>query len=147
MGVYFRHRVAIDWSAALLAGLALMMLEKNGFLPASRLVDGRLFLATATIGATLLGFSLASASFLISHTSSQGMEFLRRSKSFTQLSSLLASALWRFFALAVVSLVVFLTYTASPTLSLGVYMVFSSAAILSATALIWSAAAIVRLTR
>lgn len=144
---YFRHRIKIDWAVAVLIGVAFMVSEKIGIrsAPVSP-VDGRIFLTTATIAATLLGFSLASASFLISHTNSQGMEFLRRSKSFTQLISLLSSALWRFFALAIISMLGFVIHSVLPTMSLGVYIVVCSAAVFTATALIWSVAAIVRLT-
>ena len=148
MEKYFRHRVKIDWTVAVLAGIAFVVSEKIGFYSATASpVDDRIFLTTATIAATLLGFSLASASFLISHTSSQGMEFLRRSKSFSQLISLLSSALWRFFALAIISMLGFVSHSVLPTLSLGVYIAVCSAAVFSATALIWSVAAIVRLTQ
>lgn len=148
MEKYFRHRVKIDWTVAVLAGIAFVVSEKIGFYSATASpVDDRIFLTTATIAATLLGFSLASASFLISHTNSQGMEFLRRSKSFSQLISLLSSALWRFFALAIISMLGFVSHSVLPTLSLGVYIAVCSAAVFSATALIWSVAAIVRLTQ
>lgn len=147
MDKYFRHRIKVDWTVAILAGIAFVVSEKIGFFSScASLVDDRIFLTTATIAATLLGFSLASASFLISHTNSQGMEFLRRSKSFSQLISLLSSALWRFFALAIISMLSFVAHSVLPMLSLGVYIAVCSAAVFSATALIWSVAAIVRLT-
>ena len=148
MEKYFRHRVKIDWTVAVLAGIAFVVSEKIGFYSATASpLDHRNFLKTATIADTLLGFSLASERVLISHKNSQGMEFLRRSKSFSQLISLLSSALWRFFALAIISMLGFVSHSVLPTLSLGVYIAVCSAAVFSATALIWSVAAIVRLTQ
>lgn len=145
MEKYFRHRTKIDWAVALLVGIipsALKILGLYSNTPSP--VDERVFLTTATIAATLLGFSLASASFLISHTNSERVKFLRKSKSFSQLTSLLSSAIWRFFALLIVSMISFVAHDAFPTFSFGAYIAICAAAIFSATALVWSVAAIVR---
>jgi hypothetical protein len=148
MRTYFSHRYIIDlvvagFSASLIIGITFFgLVEIN-----SNTVDTRLFLTTATIAATLLGFSLASASFLVSHTNSESMKFLRESKSFTQLISLLKSALWRFFALAILSLLAFVTYEALPITTLAAFLAGCTYASLAATCLLWSVAAILGLTR
>lgn len=148
MRVYFRHRSIIDWVVALFAALLLLGLNKFGAVSIKpQSIDTRLFLTTATISATLLGFSLASASFLVSHTNSEGMKFLRESQSFAQLIFLLQSALWRFFGLSVISLVTFVTYRAMPTFSFGLFVTFSVASALAAVTLIWSVSAILRVTK
>ena len=148
MRTYFSHRYIIDFvvaglSASLLIGTTVFGLVKI----TSETVDTRLFLTTATIAATLLGFSLASASFLVSHTNSESMKFLRESKSFSQLISLLQSALWRFFGLALLSLLAFVTYDTLPITILAAFVAGCTYASLAATCLLWSVAAILRLTR
>ena len=53
MEKYFRHRVKIDWTVAVLAGIAFVVSEKIGFYSATASpVDDRIFLTTATIAAT-----------------------------------------------------------------------------------------------
>jgi|TARA_R100000049_G_C1947060_1_gene92642 hypothetical protein len=147
MRTYFSRRRIIDlvvagFSSSLLIGISFFSLVE--ITPNS--VDTRLFLTTATIAATLLGFSLASASFLVSHTNSESMKFLRESKSFTQLISLLQSALWRFFGLALLSLLAFVTYEALPIATLAAFVAACTYASLAATCLLWSVAAILGLT-
>lgn len=138
----------MDWLAASVTALAFTVAWKSGYLanPLSE-IDDRLFLTTGTISATLLGFSLASASFLIGHTKSESMELLRESKSFIQLIGLLQSALWRFFCLMLVSLGTFLSYETAPIISLAAFVMMSVATVITAITLIWTVGAILRLTR
>ena len=146
MRTYFSHRRLVDWLVASLFGLVLTLAWRNGLLssPSTR-IDDRLFLTTATISATLLGFSLASASFLISHTKSESMELLRNSKSFIQLIQLQQSALWRFLGLMLISLGAFSSYEAAPTMALAAFVTMTVATAITATTLIWSVGAILRL--
>ncbi|WP_421993084.1 hypothetical protein [Qipengyuania sp.] len=128
--------------------MAFTIAWRNGLLFGSpNEIDGRIFLTAGTISATLLGFSLATASFLISHTKSESMALLRESKSFSQLVQLLQSALWRFFGFAIVSIGTFASYQAEPTIALASFVAMSVATTITATTLIWSVGAILRLTR
>mgnify|MGYP001213798257 CR=1 FL=1 len=148
MRTYFSRRHIIDLVVAGLSATLLIGLTTFGWAEiTSSTVDTRLFLTTATIAATLLGFSLASASFLVSHTNSESMKFIRESKSFAQLISLLQSALWRFFGLTLLSLVAFVTYEALPITTLAAFVAGCTYAALAATCLLWSVAAILGLTK
>lgn len=146
MKLYFRFRNAFDLTvAAIVAGLVTMFGMEQTLVILDE-VDGRLFLATATISATLLGFSLASASFLIAQANSERMALLKNSKSYYQLVGLVQSALWRFFALTLVSLFTYQAYEHMPMIAISLYAAFSSIAILAAVPLIWVVSAILRLT-
>lgn len=145
---YFQYRAIVDWLISSLLAFAFTIAWRNGHVFKSlEAIDGRIFLTAATISATLLGFSLASASFLVSHTNSEEMKLLRNSKSFTQLIQLLQSALWRFFSLAVVSLFTFTIYKSAPIIALAAFIATSVATMITAIVLIWLVAAILRLTK
>lgn len=149
MRFYFAHRAFSDWLIATLVAVSIFFFSHSerfsNSLPAT---DDRVYLTTATIAATLLGFSLASASFLVSHTRSESMEFLRSSASFfSQLLSLLRSSLWRFLALCIGSLACFAIQLVDPTAALSLYGFLVVPAALGAVTLIWTVGAVLGLTR
>lgn len=147
MRLYFRNRVFIDWLVSILFALFVLFGANHDGLKRHFIVaDERIYLTVATVSATLLGFSLASASFLISHTRSAGMDVLRKSKSFYELISLLQSTLWRFFVLLIISLICFSLNLSRFEWGSVIFILFLLPAILSAIALIWTVTAILRLT-
>lgn len=148
MRSYFRYRAVFDCIfSALVVGVVFASDYIQLFDMHHLVRDERIYLTTATIAATLLGFSLASASFLISHTRSESMDFLRKSKSFAQLISLLRSALWRFFTLSGISLACFSIKSFSYNWPIILLIFFFIHTVLAAITLIWTVAAILRLTK
>lgn len=146
MRYYFRYRLIFDWVIAFGSASAIVIYVNDiGLFASSASIDGRIFLTTGTMSATLLGFSLAAASFLVAHTNSESMTFLRNAKSFPQLISLLQSALWRFFGIAIISLLAFSTYHFYPKLALLAFLACAFASVIAAVLLIWSVSAILRL--
>ena len=76
------------------------------------------FVSVSTISATLLGFSMASGSFLMTQMKSEEFSLIRKSKGFSQLLDILSSCLWRLFFLVIASLISLSIYGSEPRLPL-----------------------------
>lgn len=107
--------------------------------------DGRVFVSVSTISATLLGFSMASGSFLMTQMKSEEFSLIRNSKGFSQLLEVLSSCLWRLFFLAFSSLISLSIYGSEPKIALIIFVISALPAILSLGTLLWSLNAILRL--
>jgi hypothetical protein len=108
--------------------------------------DGRVFVSVSTISATLLGFSMASGSFLMTQMKSEELSLIKNSKGFSQLLEVLSSCFWRLFYLVIASLISLSIYGSEPKIALIVFVITALPAILSLGTLLWSLNAILRLT-
>lgn len=109
IGLYLNNRKKIDLLFSVLVSLACL------FLPFANIAffkwpsiseSATINMALFGTSATLLGFVIASATFLIAHVKSPEFEIPRKSKSYPQLIAISSESMWRLAALMVVSLVV-----------------------------------------
>lgn len=106
LGLYLTHRLKCD------AGFSLSLLSACLFLPhlkfsafswVSISESSSVYLAVFGTAATLLGFVIASFTFLITHMRSREFQIIRESRSYGQFLSICRSAMWRLAVLMIVS--------------------------------------------
>lgn len=108
IGLYLNNRKKIDLLISISIPLACFIfpLAKISFFKWPSVSESAtLNMAIFGTSATLLGFVIASATFLIAHVKSPEFEILRKSKSYPQLIAISSESMWRLAALMVVSLV------------------------------------------
>lgn len=108
IGLYLNNRKKIDFLISTLISFACLFLPLLGISlfdwpehEGSMAVDMAIFGTSAT----LLGFVIASATFLIAHVRTPEFEVIRNSKSYPQLIAISSDSMWRLAALMVASLV------------------------------------------
>ncbi len=101
MRYYFRFRTAVDLATAILAGGLVYARPETIQVFRELTSGGRETFGLAMFGtaASLLGFVLTASTFLTAILQDSRFDIIRNAKSFQELPELVASTLWRLFAL------------------------------------------------
>ena len=109
VGWYFKNRWRADLTVASLAAACHTLPYVKALNIFETLRDASLrdvALAVFATSASLLGFVLAAATFLVVHIQNEAFLVLRKSRSLNAMHDLIGSAIWRLLALSAISLIV-----------------------------------------
>jgi hypothetical protein len=139
MNFYFKFRVTLDWLIATAIALSVYSIHwrSSPFPIPPEALRQQLGIAMLGAATSLLGFVLAGSTFLMSHLQSESFTLIRRSRSFHQLPYLVASNIWRLFALSIASALALLVNNSFALEALTVLALCTTLSCFALAALLW----------
>lgn len=148
MRTYFNYRILIDYTVALSVSVLICLWpswESALFCWPEIETYRALMVHVSASAASLLGFVIAAATFLVSYKGGESLEFIRKSKAYAQLLSIIKSSIWRLFVLAAFSGLCIIIMPEYHRAALIVLSFLGMLNLSGLAALIWSTTAIISL--